>query len=437
MSLQINHTGNIVSFLTLGCSKNVVDSENLIGLLEANSIRVTDSVDAADTLIINTCGFIGPSKEESLGVIFQASELKKQGKVKNIIVMGCLTERYRDELRSQLPDVDYIFGVSSYRQILGVLAPGADFCMNGNRTLLTPSHYAYVKISEGCNHECSFCAIPMIRGKYISRSIESLESEVRMLAARGVKEFNVIAQDTTYFGRDIDGNSHLAELLDRLSDIDGVEWLRLHYTYPTTFPNEILKIIAAKPNICKYIDITFQHISDKILKSMRRGTNSDYIRGLIASIRDTIPDVAIRSTFIVGYPGENQQDFDQLHKFLETEKLDRVGVFTYSHEDGTHAFSIIDTVPNNLKDKRKEQLMLLQQGISLEKNNSKIGSILRVLVDGSDDNGYIGRTEHDAPEVDNLIHFSSETNLKSGDFANVLIGKAEEYDLYGSAVPVR
>jgi ribosomal protein S12 methylthiotransferase len=427
---SINPTIKNISVLTLGCSKNVVDSENLIGLLGANELTITDSVDSAETLIINTCGFIGPSKEESLNVIHQASQLKREGKIKQLIVMGCLTERYSDELKAQLPDVDHIFGVDSNQDILKAIK-GDQFCNPGHRSLLTPSHYAYVKISEGCNHECSFCAIPLIRGVYRSRPQDDIATEIKELVSLGVKEFNIIAQDTTYYGRDFDGKSHLAELLDRISDIQGVEWLRLHYAYPTAFPKEILNIIAAKKNICNYIDIPFQHISDKILKSMRRGTNSDYIRKLINDIRTTIPDVAIRSTFIVGYPGETKQDFDELCRFLEEVQLDRVGVFTYSHEDGTHAFSMIDTVPQKIKEKRQEEIMLLQQGISLKKNQSKIGSLQTVLVDTVTDDGISGRTEHDAPDVDNLVHFTSTEQQDRGDFVTVEITEAQEYDIFG------
>jgi len=420
-----------VSILTLGCSKNVVDSENLIGLLDSNKISVTDKVEDADTLVINTCGFIGPAKQESINLIQEASELKRQGKIKNLIVMGCLTERYSDELRKQLPDVDHIFGVDSNKDILKAIAPDIDYCMNEHRMLLTPSHFAYVKISEGCNHECSFCAIPLIRGKHRSRTQDDIISEVNDLVQSGVKEFNFIAQDSTYYGRDLTGKSQLAELLDRVSDIEGVKWLRLHYAYPTAFPHAILDVIAKKSNICNYVDIPFQHASDKVLKSMRRGTSADYIKNLIYTIREKIDNVAIRSTFIVGYPGETNRDFEELYNFLDYIKLDRVGVFTYSHEDGTHAFSLIDTVPQKVKEKRKEEIMILQQGKSLEKNTAKIGKIFKVLVDESTDEGYIGRTEHDAPEVDNLVHFTADRILKRGDFVDVEITEAKEYDIFG------
>lgn len=420
-----------VSVLTLGCSKNVVDSEKLIGLLGTNNINITDSIDDSDTLIVNTCGFIGPAKDESINVIQEASALKRDGKIKNLIVMGCLSERYSKELKDQLPEVDHIFGVDSNQDILKVIAPNIDYCLTDKRKLLTPSHYAYIKISEGCNHECSFCAIPLIRGKYKSRTQEDIVREVESLVQTGIKEFNLIAQDSTYYGRDIAGKSQLAELLDRVSDVQGADWIRLHYAYPTAFPHEILDVIASKPNICNYVDIPFQHASNKILKSMRRGTSAEYIEELIYTIREKIKNAAVRSTFIVGYPGESEEDFRLLYDFIERMKLDRVGVFTYSHEDGTHAYSLIDTVPNKVKEKRKEELMLLQQGISLKKNELKIGKTLSVLVDEVVDNGFIGRTEHDAPEVDNLVHFTSDFSHKPGDFVDVLITDASEYDIYG------
>ena len=423
-----------VNIITLGCSKNVVDSENLIGHFAYNNIEVTNDIKSADTVIINTCGFIGPAKEESIGVILEASELKKVGRIKNLIVTGCLTERYTENLRPQLPYVDHFFGVTAFEQILKAVNPDAVISENTHNRFLTPSHYAFIKISEGCNHECSFCAIPLIRGKYISRTMESIEHEIKELVAKGVKEFNLIAQDTTYYGRDFAGKSLLPELLDRLSDIDGVNWLRLHYAYPTAFPVEALEIINKKSNICKYIDIPLQHFSDKILKSMKRGTSSDYIEKLLYTIREKIDNVAIRSTFIVGFPGETRKDFDILYDFIDRQELDRVGVFTYSHEDGTSAFSMIDTVTPKEKERRKDELMLLQQDISLEHNQRTVGSDVRVLIDSVENETYIGRTQHDAPEVDNLVQFTSDKALNVGDFVSVRIESAGEYDLFGKAI---
>ncbi len=423
-----------VSVLTLGCSKNLVDSEHLVGLLDTNNIKVTDNIEESDTVVINTCGFIAPAKDESINVILEASEMKRQGKIKHLIVMGCLSQRYKDELKEQLPEVDAIFGVDSNASVLKTIIQGDDFCLNENRKLLTPSHYAYLKIAEGCNHECSFCAIPLIRGKYRSRSIDDIVREAEELVANGVQEINLIAQDSTYFGKDWDGKSHLAELIDRISDIDGLPWLRLYYAYPTAFPEEILTVIAKKQNICNYLDIPFQHISDKILKSMRRGTNSYYIKSLLNRIRTIIPNVAVRSTFIVGYPGETEDDFRELYGFIEESALDRVGVFTYSHEENTHAFSLIDTVVQEEKDRRKEELMLLQQRISLGKNREKIGQTFSVLIDEVKGDNYIGRTEHDAPEVDNLVHFTSEKRHNTGDFVKVRITDAKEYDMYGEVI---
>jgi ribosomal protein S12 methylthiotransferase len=423
-----------VAVLTLGCSKNVVDSENLIGLLDYNDIEITDNIGQADTVVINTCGFIADAKEESISIISQAADLKRQSTISQIIVMGCFSQRYIDTLDKNKLGVDYIFGVNSNEEVLHAIKQKDIYHIRDVRRLLTPPHYAYLKIAEGCNRECSFCAIPMIRGNYISTPQDKLIAETKQLVQAGVKEINIIAQDTTYYGRDLDGKSHLAELLDRLSDVEDVERIRLQYTYPAGFPTEVLDIIAQKPNICNYIDIPFQHISDKILKSMRRGTKSENIKNLIHTIRERIPDVAIRSTFIVGYPGESEDDFNELYDFIDEVKLDRVGVFTYSHEDDTHAFSLIDTVIEEEKERRKEEIMLLQQKISLEKNKAKTGNIFRVLVDEDKGNKYTGRTEHDAPDVDNLVHFTSKHKHKAGDFVQVKITEASEYDLYGEEI---
>lgn len=423
-----------VSVLTLGCSKNLVDSEHLVGLLDSNNIKVTNNLEESDTLVINTCGFIAPAKDESVNVILEAEELKRQGKIKNIIVMGCLSQRYMKELKEQLPDVDAIYGVDSNAEVLKTIKDSDDFCMNEDRILLTPPHYAYLKIAEGCNHECSFCAIPLIRGHYRSREMNDIVNEAKELVAKGVKEINLIAQDTSYYGKDWDGKSHLAELIDRISDIKDLPWLRIYYAYPTAFPEEVLEVIANKPNICNYVDIPYQHISDKILKSMRRGTNSEYIRKLTERIRRIIPNAAIRSTFIVGYPGETEDDFKELYNFIEEYRLDRVGVFTYSHEENTHAYSLIETVIQEEKERRKEELMLLQQKISLEKNQEKIGKIFKVFVDEVSGHEYIGRTEYDAPEVDNLVHFTSRKRQHPGDFVDVKITKAEEYDIFGEVI---
>ncbi len=420
-----------VSILTLGCSKNIVDSENLIGLLDYNDIEICENIRKAESIVINTCGFIADAKEESASVILEAVNMKRQGLVKQIIVMGCFSQRYIDILDKDSLGVDYIFGVNSNEEVLRAIKRKDKYHIRNVRRLLTPPHYAYLKIAEGCNRECSFCAIPIIRGKYISTPADELVTETKQLVQAGVKEINVIAQDTTYYGRDFDGKSHLVKLLDRLSDVDGVERLRLQYTYPAGFPTDVLDLIASKPNICNYIDIPFQHFSDKILKSMRRGTKSEYIMNLVETIRERIPDVAIRSTFIVGYPGESEDDFEQLYNFIAEAKLDRVGVFTYSHEDDTYAYKLTDTVIEEEKIRRKEEIMLLQQKISLAKNKEKINNIYRVLVDGITDDGYVGRTEHDAPDVDNMVYFTSARKHKPGDFVEVKITDASEYDLFG------
>lgn len=425
---------NAFTVLTLGCSKNVVDSENLIGLLEKNELRYTEDISEAESVIINTCGFIKPSKEESVNLILEAIEMKKEGGLKKIVVSGCLTERYKPELESQLPDVDIFFGVNSERDILAFLKPDFKKELLGERHLLTPGHFAYLKISEGCNHECAFCAIPLIRGNHISRPMDELLKEAALLAKAGVKELNVIAQDTTWYGKDIYGRQTIAQLLEELSKTDGIEWIKLMYAYPVAFPPDLLDVIGRNPKICNYLDIPFQHISDKMLKNMGRGSNRKSIITLIEQIRNKVPDAAIRSTFIVGFPGEKERDFNELCRFLEEYKLDRVGVFTYSHEDNTPAFALKDDVSERLKEERRDVLMEIQQKISHENNRKKIGSIQRVITDGKEDNWYLGRTEYDAPEVDNLVRFKSSKEIEAGTFVNVKINRAFEYELEGKIV---
>jgi ribosomal protein S12 methylthiotransferase len=424
-----------ISLLTLGCSKNTVDSENMIGKLESAGFSYISNTNKADNLIINTCGFIKPAKEESLQVIVDALELKKQGKIKNIIVTGCLAERYKNEISSQLDDIDFIIGLNSAEKILHFLKPDLKKELTGERHLLTPKHFAYLKISEGCNHKCSFCAIPLIRGKYLSRSQEDLLEEATSLSKAGVKELNIIAQDTTYYGVDLFGKSQLAKLLRNLSDLDKFEWIRLLYTYPLNFPTEVLDIINERKNICKYIDIPLQHSSSAILKAMKRKMNHEQTSDLIDLIREKISHVAIRSTFIVGFPGETEKDFQQLYDFILYKKLERVGIFTYSREEDTKAFGLGDTIPDDVKQERRDILMKAQMQISLDKNKSLIGKQKKVIIDERIDKmSYSGRTEHDAPEVDNSVIIKSKTKIPVGSFQFVKITDATEYDLIGQII---
>lgn len=424
-----------ISLLTLGCSKNTVDSENLIGYLETAGFSYVNSTSKADNLIINTCGFIKPAKEESLQVIIDALELKKRGKIKNVIVTGCLAERYKDEISSQLNDIDLIIGLNSTDKILNFLKPDLKKELTGERHLLTPKHFAYLKISEGCNHQCSFCAIPVIRGKYLSRNQEDLLQEANTLCKIGVKELNIIAQDTTYYGVDLSGKSQLAGLLRKLSNLNKFEWIRLLYTYPLNFPTEVLDVINERENICKYIDIPLQHSSSVILKAMKRKMNREQTSDLIDLIREKISNVAIRSTFIVGFPGETEKKFQQLYDFILEKRIDRVGIFTYSREENTKAFILGDTIPENVKQERRDILMKAQMQISLEKNKELIGKQKKVIIDAKIDKlSYSGRTEHDAPEVDNAVIIKSKLNIPIGSFQVVKITDATEYDLIGQII---
>ncbi|TAL69223.1 MAG: 30S ribosomal protein S12 methylthiotransferase RimO [Bacteroidetes bacterium] len=430
-------TNNIKSFsiLTLGCSKNVVDSEYLIARLKGNELNYVQNPEEADALIINTCGFIKPAKEENIQLIQEASELRRRKKLKSLIVFGCLAERYADELRTQLPYVDHIFGLNSNEDILKALVQNPMTELLGERELLTPKHYAYLKIADGCNHTCSFCAIPLIKGSYVSKPMELLIRETEGLVEKGVKELILIAQDTTYYGIDLTGQRMLADLLSSLSDIKGLEWIRLMYAFPKGFPDDILRVMAERDNICKYVDIPFQHVSQNILKSMKRETNRLQLETMIEKIRKTVPGVAIRSTFIVGYPGETKNDFTELSNFLRDVQLDRVGVFTYSAEEGTPAFPLGDKIPEKVKEERRNLLMELQQSISMKKNQIKIGSTIQVVIDEKvSPDEYIGRTQHDAPDIDNAVYVQSNTEIEMGTFVNVKIDKAEEYDLHGSVV---
>lgn len=421
-----------VSIITLGCSKNTVDSEILTGHLQANNFRMVANADDADTLIINTCGFIDAAKEESVNTIIEAAQMKERGKLKTLVVAGCLSERYGEELKREIPEVDHFFGTEAYENILKALSPNLKYNLLGERVLSTPKHYAYVKISEGCDHPCSFCAIPLMRGGHHSRPMEDLEAEVRALVRRGVKEFVLVGQDLTYYGKDVNGQRTLADLLRCLSDIDGVEWLRLMYAYPAHFPKDILPVIAERSNICDYLDMPMQHISTNVLKSMRRGITRRALEELIGDIRSAVPNITLRSTFIVGYPNETQEDFDELCDFVSTVQLDRLGVFTYSQEDDTYSYILGDPISAEVKEERKQQIMSLQKEISYQKNLNKIGTTLKVLVEEQVNGEYQGRTEADAPEVDNEVFIRSSKPLTLGEFVSVEIEDASEFDLFAS-----
>jgi ribosomal protein S12 methylthiotransferase len=424
-----------VNIITLGCSKNVVDSEVLMGQLRAGNIDVVHESDApSDIVVVNTCGFINDAKEESIDTILRYASAKQQGLVEKVYVMGCLSQRYKKELEAELLEVDGFYGVNDLPRILKDL--GVDYRKElvGERLLTTPKHYAYVKLSEGCNKKCSFCAIPLIRGKHVSKPLEEIVHEVSHLVAGGVKEIMLIAQDLTYYGMDLYKSRKIAELLENLCEIEGLEWIRLHYAYPTDFPLEILDIIRRQPKICNYIDMPLQHINDLMLRSMNRGTTREKTLQLLGSIREKVPGVSLRTTLIVGYPYETDAIFEELKEFVRTQRFDRLGVFTYSPEEKTSAFYLHDTVPDDIKQSRLEEIMEIQQEISLEKNREKLGKVLRVIVDRKEGDYYIGRSEFDSPEVDNEILIKSNAPLGPGTFHQVKITKADYFDLFGEIV---
>ena len=422
-----------IRVVTLGCSKNTVDSEVLMGQLRSNNLKVLydDEPGKADTVVINTCGFIGDAKEESIDTILQYIRLKNEGKLKRVFVMGCLSERYKPSLIKEIPEVDEYFGVNDLAGVIRSLGAEYRESLVGERMLTTPPHYAYLKIAEGCDRRCSFCAIPGIRGRHISKPIEQIIKEAELLADQGVKELLLISQDLTFYGNDLYGKSSLTQLVRELSDLGRFEWIRLHYTFPSGFPYDLIDLMLERDNICNYIDIPLQHISDRILKSMRRGTDGAETRKLIADMRNRFPQAAIRTAFIVGYPGETEKEFDELKRFVQEMKFDRMGVFTYSHEEDTHAFSLKDDITDELKNKRAAELMELQQEISANLNFVKIGQKLKVLIDRKEGNYYIGRTEFDSPEVDNEVLIEDQTQLQIGAFYSVQITAAEDFDLHG------
>lgn len=429
---------NKVNIVTLGCSKNLVDSEQIFTQLRGNNIDVThESVkDDAGIIIINTCGFIDNAKEESIDTILRYVEAKEKGWVEKVYVTGCLSHRFKDDLSVAIPDVDAWFGTNELPRLLKTLKADYKHELVGERLITTPSHYAYLKISEGCDRPCSFCAIPLMRGNHISQPIDLLVEQAKNLVVKGTKELILIAQDLTYYGLDIYKKRNLAELLDRLADVEGADWIRLQYAYPSGFPMEVLDVIKNRSNICNYLDMPLQHGSNEMLKRMRRGITREKTEQLIETIREKLPDLALRTTMIVGHPGETEAEFEELVKFVEWAKFDRLGVFPYSHEEQTHAHTMADDVDAEVKEERAADLMAIQQEISSAKNAAKIGNTYKVLFDRKEGGYFIGRTEHDSPEVDNevLVKANKETYIRLGDFANVKITNSEEFDLYGELV---
>ena len=427
-----------INIITLGCSKNTVDSEHLAAQLAAMDYKVVFDSDRTDAevVVINTCGFIGDAKKESIDTILRAAQLKEQGLIEELFVVGCLSQRYADELRPELPEVDDFFGVNDWAGIVERLGAKYQKENETKRELSTPSHYAYLKISEGCNWMCGYCAIPLIRGRHTSVPMEALIAEAEALAEKGVRELMVIAQDTTYYGVDIYGERKLAELLERLCRIEKIEWIRLHYAYPTDFPDEVIEVMAREPKICNYLDIPFQHISDNQLSAMKRRHTKAEAIALIHKLRTSIPDIALRTTLLVGYPGETEQDFAELKEFVRETRFDRLGVFAYSEEEGTYsATRLTDDVPEDVKQQRVEEIMRLQERISLENNAKRIGSQMRVIVDRKEGEFYIGRSEYDSPEVDQeLIIDSKGRRLLRGRYYDVVVTDAEDYDLYAEVV---
>ena len=428
---------NKVNVITMGCSKNLFDSEVMMAQLKANKFEVEHESqnDDAEIVIINTCGFIDNAKEESVDTILRYAEAKKEGMVDKVYVTGCLSERYKDDLEKEIPEVDAYFGTRDLPRLLKTLKADYKSELIGERLLTTPSHYAYLKIAEGCDRPCSFCAIPLMRGKHISTPIEDLVEQAQGLAAKGVKEIMLIAQDLTYYGLDIYKERALARLLEALSAVEGIEWIRLHYAYPSGFPMDVLEVMATNPKVCNYLDIPLQHGSTKVLKAMRRGITREKTEELINTIREKVPGIAIRTTLIAGYPSETEEDFQEMYDWVERTRFDRLGIFSYSHEENTHAFNFDDDVPDDVKQQRADQIMELQSGISYDLNQEKIGKTYKVLFDRVEGGYFIGRTEFDSPDVDNeVLVKTDDTYIRIGDFADVLITSADHYDLYGELV---
>lgn len=425
---------NKINVVTLGCSKNVYDSEVLMGQLKANGKEVVHEQEG-NVVVINTCGFINNAKEESVNTILHYMQKKEDGEVDKVFVTGCLSERYKPDLEKEIPNVDQYFGTTELPGLLKAL--GADYKheLIGERLTTTPKNYAYLKIAEGCDRPCSFCAIPLMRGKHKSTPIEDLVIEAEKLAANGVKELILIAQDLTYYGLDLYKKRNLAELLENLVKVEGIEWIRLHYAFPTGFPMDVLDVMNREPKICNYLDIPLQHISDKILKSMRRGTTQEKTTKLLKEFRAAVPEMTIRTTLIVGYPGETEEDFETLKQWVTDMRFERLGCFTYSHEENTHAYNLEDDVPEDVKQDRANQIMEIQSQISWELNQEKIGQTFKVVIDRKEGNYFVGRTEFDSPDVDNEVLIDATTTyLKTGDFYNVKVVEAEDFDLYAEVV---
>lgn len=429
---------NQIDIITMGCSKNLVDSETLMKQFEANGYDCTHDSEQPDgeIAVINTCGFIETAKEESINTILQFVEAKKEGRLNKLFVMGCLSERYKNELENEIPEVDKFYGKFNYKQLLADLGKAEIKACNGQRHLTTPAHYAYIKIAEGCDRHCAYCAIPLITGKHVSRPKDEILQEVRHLVADGVKEFQIIAQELTYYGVDLDGKRHIADLISEMADIEGVEWIRLHYAYPNQFPLELLDVINEKQNVCKYLDIALQHISDSVLERMHRHVNKQETMDLIRTIREKVPGIHLRTTLMVGFPGETEDDFQQLLDFVRWARFERMGAFMYSEEEGTYgANHYADDVPEDVKQRRLDELMAVQQEISAEIEAAKIGSTMKVIIDRKENDYFIGRSEFCSPEVDpEILIQGGQKAVQIGSFYQVKITDAEEFDLYGEIV---
>lgn len=429
---------NKVNVVTLGCSKNIFDSEVMMAQLKANKFEVEHEAqqDDSEIVIINTCGFIDNAKQESIDTILRYADAKNEGLVEKVYVTGCLSERYKEDLEAEIPEVDAFFGTRELPRLLKTLKADYKHELVGERLLTTPSHYAYFKIAEGCDRPCSFCAIPIMRGKHVSTPIEALVEQAKGLAAKGVKELMLIAQDLTYYGLDIYKKRALADLLRALSDVEGIEWIKLHYAFPAGFPMDVLDVMNERNNVCKYLDIPLQHGSTRMLKAMRRGITREKTEELIEQIREKVPGIAIRTTLISGYPGETEEDFQEMYDWVERSRFERLGIFTYSHEENTHAYNFEDDVPEEVKKERADKIMELQSGISYELNQEKIGQTFKVLFDRIEGDYFIGRTEFDSPEVDNevLVKKGEDVYIRIGDYADVKITSADHYDLYGTLI---
>lgn len=426
-----------VNIVTLGCSKNLVDSEVMLTQLRGNKIDATHEAekDDANIIIVNTCGFIDNAKQESIDTILRYVDAKQEGLVDKVYVSGCLSQRYRDDLQGEIPDVDAWFGTMELPMLLKKFNADYKTELLGERIITTNQHYAYLKISEGCDRPCSFCAIPLMRGGHVSKPIEQIVIEAKSLVKNGTKEILLIAQDSTYYGLDIYKKRNLAELLERLSDVEGLEWIRLHYAFPTGFPEDVLDVMASRSNICNYLDIPLQHASSNMLKLMRRGTTRDKTEALLDKMRSKVPDIAIRTTLIAGHPQETEQDFAEMLDFVEKNRFERLGIFTYSHEENTHSYSFEDDVPEETKQERANAVMEVQEEISMSINETKVGKTFKVLIDRVESGNFVGRTEHDSPEVDNEVIISAEDSyLRIGDFANIKITEATAFDLYGEPI---